>query len=244
MYQIRINEKRSFSQFSYKNTQSKVNWPRVANLISIFGMLMLTAFHSDRVFALGESLPVQILVKQSDVYVTIDREKIVDYSLKRQQFHKGRAIQVQPENIKMFSIEDDGYKETFMIRKADDFKKQISDGVYSEKVTVNVTPIDYRNNDKPMVYDRWLYYQVDNGSIKYISPHDYSERVDPTYFEKNSQGKLQAYKKGGGLAATSISVISKPQLDIRVNTTPKLNSRLPFQFTMPKTSDRSELWER
>ncbi len=249
MYQVRINENimietRNFSLFHFKQNQIKENFPSECNLASIFVMVILIFFQSERVHALGETLPVEISVKQSDVYVTIDHEKIADYSIKRQQFHKGKAIQARPQSIKMFSIEGDGHKEIFMMRTDDDSKEQVSDGIYSEKVTVTVMPREYKNNDKPMVYDRWLYYQVDNGSIKYMTPQQYSKRVDPTYYEKNSLGKLQAYKKGAGIAATSIPVNSEPKLDVRVNTRPVLKNKQVFQFTTRKAIDRSEVLER
>ncbi len=249
MYQVRINENimietRNFSLFHFKQNQIKENFPSECNLASIFVILILIFFQSERVYALGETLPVEISVKQSDAYVTINHEKISDYSIKRQQFHKGRVIQAQPQSIKMFSIEGDGHKEIFMIQTDDDSNEQISDGIYSEKVTVTVKPREYKNNDKPMVYDRWLYYQVDNGSVKYMTPQQYSKRVDPTYYEKNSLGKLQAYKKGAGIAIPSNAVNSEPKLDVRVDTKPVLINKRAFQFTTRKVIDRSEVLER
>lgn len=152
------------------------------------------------VWAEGESLPVTIFVDQDQLQIDLDEKELRDYRISRQLFQLGHPVDKEPVPVEI-SLEgrvNDQGKIYFPEWKAP--LMQHKEGLYSEKLMIEAYTKDHRKEDRPLQFQHWIYYSIDNGEVRHIDARTYSDKTAPIHYEIEQDNQRVAVKLGQSLA--------------------------------------------
>ena len=125
----------------------------------------------------------------------------------------GKAVERAPAYLVGASFQKGEKEFRYRVADWDQSLRGLPDGVYSQKLSLEIDRWDDGEEAAPQLYSEWFYYKVKQGRIGQISMREYSDTVAPPRLDWDRHGRPILSKSGAGIAGEAPEPIAHDGFD-------------------------------